>query len=473
MELFGSDEIISIPQDMLSDGFFQGIDLEEPILPASADSSSTISDDAQDPPAKRLKTKDEEKQGKEEIEVATQKEVAEQLKITQDPAWKGAFREMPLEILGYIFSFLPNANGEVSELRGLNKAFYQFITGYNKLGLVGVNNKPALYMQIPISSRSIDFSSEGFKGLTPDNINNIPSLFFFKLMSEAKYLPEFLWPYLKHTQVKVLDLSAKYFGNPPLIGATSEVSNAVVEEELQQEQNTIRWIEELAANLPECLEKIDLDHNSISDVAVIKLAESLKKLPSLKSINLGFNKISCAGALNFVKMMQGSPLKSLGLRGSSINEEGLIELAKRLQGFPLLDEICLSNNSISDARAAEFIRSLSANVHVLDLSSNDIGKYGAVELAQSLGDSKIVEIDLFACKMKESWLIEFTQNLATNTSLKKIILSIDDISDGVALEFVEKLSYTGIEEVHLENNLDSEAPALIKEKYPHIEWVFS
>jgi hypothetical protein len=53
----------------------------------------------------------------------------------------GAFNLFPRDLLQETLSYL--GPKDISKVRQLNKSFYKLATGYEKSGLVGVNNKPA------------------------------------------------------------------------------------------------------------------------------------------------------------------------------------------------------------------------------------------------------------------------------------------------------------------------------------------
>jgi hypothetical protein len=160
-----------------------------------------------------------------------------------------------------MFSYL--GPKEIGQLRALNKSFYQLTTGYNQVGLVGINHQPASdCLKLAVNTEELDFKGEIGQKFTPETI---PSLLFFKLLGSVKSLPPAFWPYLKGTSLHTVDLSSNQIGDN---GAAEFAKNL---------QGT-------------SVHTVDLSRNQIGDSGAVEFAKNLPGT-SVHTVNLSKNQI--------------------------------------------------------------------------------------------------------------------------------------------------------------------------------------
>ncbi|MHB9147109.1 MAG: F-box-like domain-containing protein [Candidatus Amoebophilus sp.] len=136
-----------------------------------------------------------------------EEESEEQRLIEQEVS---SFDIFPSEIWQKIFSHL-DFEGVLSA-RAVNRDWSELITGFRKVGIVGVENKPQYMIdtQSWTSKKEIDFrNNKLFKSIP----KTIPSFAFYHLMGKVKGLPKLFWPYLEGTQVHTLDLDENEIGD--------------------------------------------------------------------------------------------------------------------------------------------------------------------------------------------------------------------------------------------------------------------
>jgi len=118
----------------------------------------------------------------------------------------GDLKVFPEELLPTILSYIPFP--DILNFRGVNHLFYQLITDYIQVGLVGIANKPTVFFHTPswVNDKTIDFRKSKLSNLSP---YTIPSFFFYRLLGNVKDLPQDFWPYIQGTQIHILHVGSK------------------------------------------------------------------------------------------------------------------------------------------------------------------------------------------------------------------------------------------------------------------------
>jgi hypothetical protein len=113
------------------------------------------------------------------------------------------------ELWQKIFSYLDFEG--VLAARAVNGKWNHLITGFKKVGIVGVKNNPPHIINTRnwVKRKGIDFGNSKLKELTPAMI---PSFAFYHLMGHVNNLPQSFCPYLPGTQVHTLDLGGNQIG---------------------------------------------------------------------------------------------------------------------------------------------------------------------------------------------------------------------------------------------------------------------
>jgi hypothetical protein len=183
----------------------------------------------------------------------------------------GDFSLVPRELLQETLSYL--GPKEIDKVRQLNKSFYKLTTGYDQVGLVGVNNRPAAdCLKLAVNTKNFHFSLEKGHNFTP---KTIPSLLFFKLLGSVTRLPQAFWPYLKGTSVHTVHLHSNQIGASGAVDLAKNLQGTSVHTvDLNKNQIGIRGALDLAKNLQgTSVHTVYLRHNGIGD----KTKELLKR----------------------------------------------------------------------------------------------------------------------------------------------------------------------------------------------------
>jgi hypothetical protein len=193
----------------------------------------------------------------------------------------GAFTLFPRELLQEVVSYL--GPKEIGQVRALNKTFYQLTTGYDQVGLVGINHQPAPdCLELAVNTETLNFKGEIGEKYTPETI---PSLLFFKLLGSVESLPPAFWPYLKGTSVHTVNLSFNQIDDS---GAT-----------------------EFAKNLPgTSVHTIHLTYNQIGARGAAEFAKNLQGT-SVHTVDLSLNQIGAVGAGEFAKNLHGTSVHTV------------------------------------------------------------------------------------------------------------------------------------------------------------------
>jgi hypothetical protein len=262
----------------------------------------------------------------------------EQLVLIEQGEGMSCFDIFPSEIWQEIFSYL-DFEGVLSA-RAVNRDWSELITGFRKVGIVGVENKPSHIIDARswVKREEINFRDNKLKELTSATI---PSFAFYHLMGHVKSLRKELWSHLPATQVHTLDL-----GN-----------------------------------------------NKIGDAGAIELAKALSAT-RVHTLNLRGNQIGATGAIELVKALSDTQVHTLNLSYNQIGAAGALELAKALPRAQV-HTVVLAYNQIGATGARELAKALpKTQVHTLDLEANQIGAVGASELAKALPATQMHTLNL-------------------------------------------------------------------------------
>jgi Ran GTPase-activating protein (RanGAP) involved in mRNA processing and transport len=225
----------------------------------------------------------------------------------------GKFDILPRDLLQDILSYL--GSKELGQVRQLSKSIYKLTTGYERPGMVGVENKPSTNcLVLRLNTHTVDFKVR--KGLTPKTIS---SFAFYQLMGRVSNLPSIFWAHIKGTNVHTVDLRNNQIG---ALGAAKLAKNL---------QGT-------------SVHTVNLVGNEIGASGAAELAKNLKGT-SVHTIELGYNEIGASGAAELAKSLKGTSVHTIDLESNEIGASGAAELAKNLQGTSV-HTINLSDNQI-------------------------------------------------------------------------------------------------------------------------------
>ncbi|OJW68981.1 MAG: hypothetical protein BGO68_01955 [Candidatus Amoebophilus sp. 36-38] len=276
----------------------------------------------------------------------------------------GYFEDLPIELVEMIFADV--AYPSILACRQLNHFFYELMTGYSQVGLIGVSHKPTAKMAISICgiNKCIDF---GNLSCTPETIPSFP---FYCLMREVKSLPPSFWSYILNTQIHTLDLYCNQVGDS--------------------------GIQALAKVLPNTqIHTLNLGANQIGASGVQELAKVLSNT-HVHTLHLAYNQIGASGVQELAKVLPNSQVHTLYLCGNQIGASGVQELAKVLPGTQV-HTFNLRYNQIGDSGVQELAKVLpSTQVHTLDLGVNQISDSGIQELAKVLSSTQVHTLYLWA-----------------------------------------------------------------------------
>jgi Ran GTPase-activating protein (RanGAP) involved in mRNA processing and transport len=358
----------------------------------------------------------------------------------------GKFDILPRDLLPGILSYL--GSKELGQVRQLSKSFYKLTTGYERPGMVGVENKPSTNcLVLGLNTHTVDFKK--VQKLTPETI---PSFFFYRLIRQVDNLPQKFLPYLKGTSVHTVNLGSNQIGDSGAAELGKNLQGTSVHT-IDLESNEIgdSGVAELAKNLQgTSVHTIDLSINEIGDSGAAEFAKSLQGT-SVHTIDLSVNKIGASGAAELAKNLQGTSVHTVNLWDNKIGTSGAAELGKNLQGTSI-HTIDLGDNEMGDSGAAELAKYLQGtSIHTVNLGGNQIGASGAAELAKNLQGTSVHTINLWGNEIGASGTAELAKNLQ-GTSVHTINLASNKIGDSGAEGFSKNLQGTSVHTVNLFDN---------------------
>jgi hypothetical protein len=248
-----------------------------------------------------------------------------------DASYQLSITSLPLELLQRIFSYLTFE--EMLPSRGVNLFFYYLTTGYNQVGVVGIENKPTgrkLVNSWYVGSFVCFKSNKEFeKGIW--NHETIPSFIFYQFMESVSSLPEAYWYCLPDTHIKGLSLHIH---------------------KITSEQATKLGTYLVGNKL--CV--ISLVRTQLEDMGVKGLSKYLSKT-SIEIVKLGDNRIGPQGAKALFKNLQGSRVTRIDLSRNMIGNEGLRYLGKYIAKIPV-ERLWLNSNKIELEVIRKFLKGL-------------------------------------------------------------------------------------------------------------------
>ncbi|GCA62954.1 hypothetical protein KIPB_006928 [Kipferlia bialata] len=165
-----------------------------------------------------------------------------------------------------------------------------------------------------------------------------------------------------------------------------------------------------AAHLARCLEGVprlevlDISSNYIGPEGALSLAGALSHVPLLTELTLCVNTISDDGTLAIASDLLHVPrLKSLNLGSNDISDVGLTGLADALGHVPRLTRIWLHDNDITAVGVGHLVDRLPAELSLLVLSGNPIGRRGGAFLGNAIPQLPMLDVlSLDDCGMGRS-----------------------------------------------------------------------
>ena len=291
-----------------------------------------------------------------------------------------------------------------------------------------------------------------------------------------------------NNSLEKLWLNGNYLGSSivVVVNALKEISTL---KELALNDNKNRS-EELAFALAsviehnELIEMLLLRDNNLNDLGVIEIAQSLCKSSTLKCINLQSNNITEKAAealasvissntrleelylgnnqlqLGVIKIANAlkniSSIKVLDLRNNNINEQATNELAAVIRANNSLEELCLSGNYLGSSIVV-VVNALKEISTLKELALND-NKNRSEELALALASviehNELIEMLLLRDNnLNDHGVIEIAKSLCKSSTLKCINLQSNNITEKAAEALASVISSnTGLEELYLGNN---------------------
>ncbi|OJW73004.1 MAG: hypothetical protein BGO68_03690, partial [Candidatus Amoebophilus sp. 36-38] len=226
------------------------------------------------------------------------------------------FEDLPIELVPMIFSEIDYPY--ILACRQLNHFFYELITGYPQVGLIGVDHKPIAKMKISICgiNKCVDFEK---LSCTPETIPSFP---FYYLMREVKNLLPSLWSYIPSTQIHTLDLEDNQIGDSGIQELAKVLSDTQIYT-LNLEGNQIgdTGVQELAKVLPNTqVHTLKLGDNDLGDIGMQELAKVLSST-QVHTLNLNGNQIDSSGVQALAKVLPNTQVHTLNLWGNQIGNE--------------------------------------------------------------------------------------------------------------------------------------------------------
>ncbi|OJW68574.1 MAG: hypothetical protein BGO68_02300 [Candidatus Amoebophilus sp. 36-38] len=284
--------------------------------------------------------------------------------MNEEETAKLSLLDFPAELLEEIMSYL--SFKEAMIIKALNPYFYEFITGYRQVGVVGVGEENKPYRSITNASWSLKHAIN-FSKLAP-KLATMPSFLFYQFAKRAINLPKAYWPYLEGTQFHTLVLCRDNESSVELevLNKSLRESNIrTIHVRFNQSGNAAALFKKFKRK--KRLGKLSIHNIKVGDRGIDKWAKSLRGTEVQKFV-VADSKMGPVGAWKIGRGLKGTQVREVDLRYNRIGILGVKKLAKRLKH---------------------------TNVEVLNLSSSNLSELAGdekemvIELAKSLCGTKV------------------------------------------------------------------------------------
>ena len=239
------------------------------------------------------------------------------------------------------------------------------------------------------------------------------------------------------------------------IARLSEITNLIKFNISHNEVNeqAAKWVASFLSQNSK-LKELDLSYNNLQATGAIEIAElcSGTNLTKLKELDLRYNYLQATGAIEIAKLCSVNNLTKFNISHNKITDKAAKSVATFLSQNSKLEELDLSYNNLQSAGAIEIagLCSISSLIK-LNISHNEITGEAANPIATFLSqNSKLQELDLSYNNLQAVVKIEYLRDI---TNLNKFRISCIGITDQAAKNVANFLSQNSkLEELDLSCN---------------------
>ena len=233
------------------------------------------------------------------------------------------------------------------------------------------------------------------------------------------------------------------------------------------------------------LKVIEISGNEVQTSGVIQIMKSLQLIHTIENLHLDNNNITEEVANDIATVISSNEgLQKLNLGGNNFQTSGTIAIVKSLQTISSLIILCLDHNNITYEAADDIALAITCNVNLqeLDLSVNDFQTFGTIKIAKSLQNIssltklciyhnnitdkaaddiaaailcniKLQELNLGGNNLQTSGTIKIAKGLQKISSLMKLCISYNNITDEAADDILMAISSnTKLQEFDISGN---------------------
>ena len=241
------------------------------------------------------------------------------------------------------------------------------------------------------------------------------------------------------------------------------------------------------------MEELDVSRNYLQTMGVRKITKSLQNVYTLKKLNICYNSITNDAADDIaIVIMCNTQMEELDVSGTDLQTTGIMKIAKSLLHSCALKKLYINKNNITDKAANDITDVIKCNPHLqeFDISINNLQVPGITRIARGLQNisklkkvyinnnnitdeaagviadvilcnSNLVEFDIGASNLQALGAKKIAKALQKISSLKKLYISNNNITDIVADDIVAIISCNKIQELDVSKN-NLKAAGIIK-----------
>ena len=184
------------------------------------------------------------------------------------------------------------------------------------------------------------------------------------------------------------------------------------------------------------MRELNLTSNKLDGSACDLLAKVVPSMTRLEDLQLGWNPIGSAGAVEVIKALCGSGVKQLSLLATEIGEPDCESLCELLKSSHSLQHLDIEYNNLPSESVASIITGLShsSSLALLNISNSHFSIANVDSLASVLKDhskSTLTKLVLHDCHISSEGAVELAAALCKNSTLQHLNLNSNPIGEHV------------------------------------------
>ena len=212
----------------------------------------------------------------------------------------------------------------------------------------------------------------------------------------------------------------------------------------------IKWLVNIPLQILQLIKELVLFDNKLNQDAAIAVSQVLPNLTTLQELDLSYNPLGAAGAVEVLRALHHckSPLKTLRLQCTGVGEEDIVPPTQPIVNNNL-ETLYISGNLLPSIMKCPLSNT---TIKTLDMFRSTLSDEAAICLRSLLQQSvlKFMELDISECDVSSEGAVQLARGLTGNQWLTVLIMRRNSIGDTGAAALGDMLKYnTSLQELNI------------------------